>query len=373
MYRPPFDVRDPQPERRVVAQAFSDIESRSIDWCWRGRIPDGMLTILMGNEGDGKTAAGLSIVAGLTRGTLPGAQFGRPVTCAVLAPEDDASAVLRPRLEAAGADLNRVLLLQTKADDHDTGLSLPDDTELLMAALQEHAVEFVFADPLASLLNPGLNSWKDTDIRQALEPLVGQLAQQRITMVGTLHTNKSRSTDPREKGMGSVGWRQICRSQLYLGPDPEAEEDEQDRRCLAHTKCNVGRLQRTVRVQHESVRVLIGGHDSDMLHARLGEECDVTAAAMLKMSSGATKQEQRSDGENGRNAPARVAATEWLEALIRGNGGAMPVPDVRAEATAAGHSWGTVIRARDDAGFVARQRTGAAHAGWEWAASAPAY
>lgn len=326
-----------------------------MEWVWAERIPVGMATILLGSEGWGKTAAGLAIAAAITRGTLVGDLYGRPAHVAVLAPEDDARAVIRPRLEAAGADLARVREIVTRQGEHDAGIALPGDTDPFVEMLVADDIEFIFVDPFASLLDPSLDSWKDTDIRHALQPLVGQLAAHRITLLGVLHTNKGKSTDPRERGMGSVGWRQIARSQIMLGPDPEdSARMAGDSRCIAHTKCNVGRLASAVRVTHDEAPVLIGDKAHGILRATLGEECDVSASAML-----AAEQEVAPA-----KPAARLAEQRWLEAQLRD--GPCNTAGLQENAEEAGFAWRTIKRAKADLQDAIRT-TKDGRGGWSWA------
>ena len=97
-------------ERAAVA---SEIEPLSIEWLWEGFLPLGALSMLYGTEGDGKSTFAMRLAADATRGTLPGALEGKPASVEIIAYEDDAAAVIVPRLLAAGADLDRVFIQVT--------------------------------------------------------------------------------------------------------------------------------------------------------------------------------------------------------------------------------------------------------------------
>ena len=79
--------------------------SRPTRFAWDKRIAIGGLNLMIGNEGAGKGTLTAWLIAGLTRGELPGDLFGRPVGVAVLGDEDDFDSVWTPRLHAVGADL----------------------------------------------------------------------------------------------------------------------------------------------------------------------------------------------------------------------------------------------------------------------------
>src|SRR5436853_625898 len=77
-----------------------------------------------------------------------------------------------PALDAAGADLPRVKHFRLSKQGNDAGMVLPRDAGRLGQALGSAGVRLVIIDPLAATLDPRLNSYKDTDVREALTPLV---------------------------------------------------------------------------------------------------------------------------------------------------------------------------------------------------------
>jgi hypothetical protein len=338
----------------VVLRSYADIEPKLTRWVWERKLPLGALSLLIGTEGLGKTAVGLSLAAQITRGELAGDLRGEPADVALFTPEDDAGATIWARLKAAGADLARVhdVTMRSSAGS-ERGLSLPDDTSAIVNALIEADVRFAFADPLASMLDPRLNSWKDTDVRSALEPLVGACAEHGITLLGTLHTNKTNSTDPRQRGMGSAGWQQIARAALLVSLDPDDPAGKTgDRRCLAHTKHNLGPWTRTRRVTLATASVTIGDRQQDTVRASVGEECDVTAGAMLAAEAGhedagKTKEDQ---------------AARWLRGLL--TDGPRAVAKIEEAAETAGYGWRTVERAKKDIGAKSTRESSAT--GWSW-------
>jgi hypothetical protein len=347
------NAADAEDGYEVVVTPYSEIEAQTTDWLWEGRIPTGALSLMVGTEGLGKTALGLALAAELTRGTLRGDLHGTPVNVALFTPEDDPARTIRTRLDAAGADLQRVVDVKMRKDSLDRGFSLPADTDKIARALVESDVRFAFADPLASMLDPRLNSWKDTDVRNALEPIVSVCAEHGITLLGTLHTNKSASTDPRQRGMGSAGWRQIPRAAFLVGLDPDdADGQDGSARCVAHTKHNLGPRTRTVRFALETRAVTVLGKAHDAVRATLGEECDVNAHAMLAAEA----------GHEDAGATKAEDAGRWLHALLEDGPKAQHA--IRQAAEDAGHGWRTVERAKKELGVDAYQQKGVR--GWSW-------
>ena len=84
----------------------SAVQSKTVQWLWPGWLPAGVLVVLDGDPGSGKSTLACDLAARLSRGEWA----GRPVNSILVNGEDPPAEVTRPRLEAAGADLDRVAL-----------------------------------------------------------------------------------------------------------------------------------------------------------------------------------------------------------------------------------------------------------------------
>src|SRR5438270_8496598 len=89
-----------------------DVAARRLEWLWPGYLARGKLAILDGDPEMGKSLLTIDLIARLGRGgPLPdGANLPRPGTSVLLSAEDDAADTIRPRAEAARADLSRLVL-----------------------------------------------------------------------------------------------------------------------------------------------------------------------------------------------------------------------------------------------------------------------
>ncbi len=88
---------------------LSKVESREAEFLVNPYIPRGALTILDGHPGQGKSLITNHLAAAITTG----GRFGDKYKMAkgnvlFMSPEDDPDRVLRPRLEAQGADIDRI-------------------------------------------------------------------------------------------------------------------------------------------------------------------------------------------------------------------------------------------------------------------------
>src|SRR5689334_3819451 len=112
----------------------SAVRPKPVRWLWPGWLPEGVFVVLAGDPGVGKSTLTCDLAARLSRGELA----GRPVTTILVNGEDGAEHTVRPRLDAAGADLDRVVLWKS-----DQALSLPKDIDKLRAAIREHGAKLV--------------------------------------------------------------------------------------------------------------------------------------------------------------------------------------------------------------------------------------
>ena len=108
------DAPTPRSTGGLITQLASEIEPESVEWLIQDAIPLGTLVVIGGQPGLGKSQLAIKLVAAVTTGN--GLPDGEPVerigSVIILANEDDAARTIRPRLEAAGADLSKVHIVQ---------------------------------------------------------------------------------------------------------------------------------------------------------------------------------------------------------------------------------------------------------------------
>lgn len=92
---------------------MSEVQSQEIQWLWFPFIPYGKLTIIQGDPGDGKTTFVLNIAAQLSKGTgLEGdIKVSEPMNIIYQTAEDGLADTVKPRLELAGADCERIVVI----------------------------------------------------------------------------------------------------------------------------------------------------------------------------------------------------------------------------------------------------------------------
>ena len=185
----------PEGKAQIVLRPLAAIEARSIDWLWQYRIARGEPTVLAGVPGVGKSTAAASIATAITRGWKLPSHDGPTLQGDVilLALEDDAARVLRPRYEKLGADLSRIHILegvQSAGEERVYPFTLRH-VELLENALRARPeTVLIIVDPIASLFG-GIDMGRSNEVRQLVDPFLSVASQHDVASLLIAHVNKS--------------------------------------------------------------------------------------------------------------------------------------------------------------------------------------
>jgi hypothetical protein len=227
----------PQP-RHLRAVAADTIKVRPVRWLWDGRLALGVLALLGGREGIGKSLVCAAFASRVTRGAFPGVYHGQAKGVIVAATEDSWEHTIVPRLMAAGADLGRVYRVDVETSEGlGAELSLPRDLDALGELIAETDAALVILDPLMSRLDSSLDTHKDAEVRRALEPVSALANRTGANVLGLIHVNKGQSLDPLTSLMGSRAFAAVARAVLYMMTDPDNEAQI----LLGQPKNNLGR------------------------------------------------------------------------------------------------------------------------------------
>ena len=184
-------------------QSFDTINSEPIRWLWAGRIPLGKLSLLAGDPGLGKSMLSLDIAARISRGLpFPDGAPCEAGSVLLASTEDDPADTLRPRLDAAGADVSRVHVLHCGLSG--TGAKLAPtfrDVEIFADAIDQveaagGRVRMIVLDPLDSYLSDETDGNAGKDVRKDLDPLAELAAARGFALLVVAHLNKSSDQSP---------------------------------------------------------------------------------------------------------------------------------------------------------------------------------
>lgn len=291
-------------QRTPMVVEMSRVRSEPVRWLWPGLVPLGKLTVLCGDPGLGKSFVTLDMAARAGRGGpwpgdtgatgAPGAtgivpasvvlsgthpladeppvapetladeppvtptapNEAAPGGALLLSAEDDPVDTIRPRLEAMGADLDRVVLLagmQTReglVDEFD----LSRDVHQLAGAITERAgLSLVVIDPVSAFVG-ATDSYNNAQVRAMLKPLSDVAADTGAAIVLVTHLRKGEGGPAVQRAMGSLAFTAAARQVLVAMRDPA----DADGRMLCVAKSNVGRDRLSVPYRIEDGRVVYG-------------------------------------------------------------------------------------------------------------------
>lgn len=332
---------------RLVTVCAADIKPEHVEWLVDQSFPLGMLAVIGGQPGLGKSQISINLAAGVTTGKgLPGTGgFNNLGSVIILANEDDAARTIRPRLDAAGADITKVHIVEgvarEGADVEMFQLDL-DIADLRERALQIGDVKLIIIDPPSAYLGTKVDSYKDSDVRRVLMPL-GTLAQDTGAMILLIvHLNKRTDGGAQQRFSGSTAWTAAPRVGFMVAEDPLTKQ-----RFMLPVKNNIGDDRLGYQYHITEKLIQYGGQTFKSSYIVWDQTTSRSVAELLT-----PPKVNKSDAVS-------VAKGFLAEELADG---ALAVDGIQAAAKAAGISWSSVLRAKSTM-LITSEKVGS---GWTW-------
>lgn len=334
------DTATPEKPLPFTFRRMSDVQAKPIRWLWPGRIARGKVSMLAGHPGLGKSQLTASLAAIVTTGgTWPvdktPCERGSVI---FFSAEDDAEDTIRPRLEAAGADLERVFILDAVLDETGTrprAFNLTTDLPRLGEMFSHIGdIALVVIDPITAYLG-GTDSHKNADIRALLSPLGELAAKHGAAVVCVSHLNKGGGGEALLRVTGSLAFVAASRAAFLIVRDKE----DKHRRLFLPIKNNIGNDESGLAFSVESYS-LAGGIETSRVSWE-GEPVTITADEAMSPQG---DPEERS---------AMDDAKEFLSNLLAD--GPVSSKQIKGDAEGAGHSWQTIRRAQKALGIEAHK------------------
>lgn len=359
-FSPVGDEKDDEPTGEepagLVTVKASDVKIEPVEWLWPDRIAQGKATVIAGHPGGGKSQVTCDITARVTTGARWPVEGGRARAGSVLmlSAEDSVADTIAPRLMAAGADLNRVHIVEHVEDAKgEHGFDLIADAKHLDAKLARlRDVRLVVVDPITAYAGVAKMDWNSAgDVRGFLKPLTELAERRKVAVVIVQHMRKDTSAHNAQMAVsGSVGLVAAARAVWTVTKDP----DDEDRMLFLAAKSNLAKV---------SGRGLAYSIESATVEGKGGAEVKTSRVKWEKALVDKTADEAlRESNGDGNSRRTKEQAVEWLRELLEEK--PMLSDAVKKAATAAGHSWATVRRAKDSLGIVPRKK--GLTDGWEW-------
>lgn len=331
----PFLASEPTGPR-LLGQLASTITPSRPEWTWRGWLLKGAVNLLTARQGTGKTTFAAHIVGMRTRGlALPGDEPREPIRAAFLSLEEPDDRIVA-RLSAAGATLDRVIVLKTVKDDDADGRPfrrpwrMPDDVPVLGRAIEQEAVQLVIVDGLGYAIKGDSHNY--ANVGSALTALASEASRTGAAILGLVHPPKGQA-DPVTAAIGSTAWTAVPRVSLVMGLDPGDESKQ--KRVVSVGKSNY-------KLPDTSLVFTIGSDPTYECGAVVA--LSPTTVSAEDVMAGPTTDDERHE---------RADARSFLRELIAE--GPVRAADAKRLAREAGIADRTLDRARRDEGIVPRR------------------
>jgi putative DNA primase/helicase len=218
---PPSKKTNGNSKPRLVVTRASDIKAENVKWLWPGRFSRGNVSIIAGEPGLGKSQIAAKLAATVSRGRKwPCKEGSAPKGHVIMIITEDGTAdTVRPRLEAADANLNRIHIIKEVADAT-TGprpFSLLADLHQLDRVIENVSdPQLVIIDPLSACLTPvDGQQFSGNDVTQVRRLLgrVDALAKKHdIAIVLISHLTKARGGSALNRLLGSSAFAAAARA-----------------------------------------------------------------------------------------------------------------------------------------------------------------
>jgi hypothetical protein len=334
-----FDRENEEHKRNGATKRFLRIEKmsafevKSVRYLWEPYIPLGMLSMISGDPGAGKSYIALDIAKRVN-------DLGCRV--AYMTIENPISQVLRPRFESMGGNSDLVDIIRgVRIGEEDVNVSL-QDVDLLEIGLKAHDWKLIVIDPLQSYLGSGIDFWKASETRPVLDGLVTLAERHGCVILILRHLNKGGTGRVLYRGMGSIDFTATVRSEMVAG------KTQDGRRALVHIKANVGVEGRAqgyeILAKDPSGVIRMGGY------FHWTGECEVSDTDLVEP-------EPRRD-----EASAGKEAEEFLLDALKD--GPRMAKEVQSDSRQAGIAEITLRRARTKIGVKVKKRIGDGRFEW---------
>lgn len=211
----------------------ADIEPLPVYWLWYPYIPMGMVTLISGDPGLGKSWMTMALAADISAGRpLPNSRTTLPPRkVLVMNYEDPLAHTVVPRLIALDANLKNIVFPERYFPLD------PEGIRLMESYLQETAAGLVFIDPIVAALGAGVDMHRANEVRAVMAALTEVASRSGAAIIAVRHLRKT-GKEGRGKaiyaGLGSIDFTASVRSELMV------EEAKTGERLVRHIKSNVG-------------------------------------------------------------------------------------------------------------------------------------
>lgn len=338
----------------IMFRRASTIKPVPIRWTWPGRIPRGKVSLFCGDPGGGKSQLTTDIAARVTTArAFPDDSPCEMGNVVILNAEDDAGDTIVPRLEAAGADINRVVILDAIREQGGAKgnvrrvFNLQSDVGRLAAFVQKiGGASLIIIDPISAYLGK-VDSHKNAEVRALLAVLGDMAAQHDMAVIGVTHFSKDTKAGAMMRVMGSLAFVAAARATYLVARDPA----DKNRRLFVPLKVNISPDRTGYAFTLEEVRIKSSEGQIDVSRVRW-------EASPIQMTADEVMQQAASHDQHSELAETK----EFLLTILAH--GPLASRQVYKECEEAGPSRRTIQRAGKAIGIEVLKD--GVRGGWSW-------
>jgi putative DNA primase/helicase len=335
-------------EKHLLNQAevisMDKVTPLDIDWLWPDHIPLGMLTLIAGDPGVGKSFLTLYMAATVSTGrpwpdsqcftsensavsATSAVKSSLPGSVIILNNEDSPAKVITPRLSALGADLSKIKMIpfvwhrDKNGNEFTDYFNIVTDLFALEMTISEMPdLKLIIIDPLSAFFGC-LDTQNDIYVRAILTPLVHLAHKYNVAIVGVMHLNKGTSTKAAYRTMGSLAFPAAARTVWIVNPVSNAANNP--RRLFIPAKHNLLEKPATLAFEIKDNSIVFEN-----------QPVDISAEVVLSSKSNI-------------EAPELNRAIDWLKNLLA-DGKPKPSKDILKLAEDQCFKNCTIVRARKE-------------------------
>lgn len=228
------------------AKKAADFGDDKTEFVWYPYIPIGDYTVLMADGGTGKTILCCGIIANLSKGELlPGEVIENLPSTTLIISAEDRGELLKKRLSASGADLNKVYIVDCMDSE---GLNFTDKYNEFIGLIKQHNPKLVIIDPWHAFLGADVDINRVNAVRPVFQSLANIAKTCNCGMILVSHVNKrAQGENANNAATGSTDFINAARSAMRVIFSEEPGED--DVRILIHTKSNYAAAGKSVKYE----------------------------------------------------------------------------------------------------------------------------
>ncbi|MDP2780065.1 AAA family ATPase [Devosia sp.] len=330
-----------------------------IDCLWDGWLAKGKFHILAGPAGTGKTTVVLNLAACISsaylgRNRLPDGTSPPSGKVIIWTGEDGIEDTIIPRLIAAGADLDRVLIIRgIQENGRRRTFDFATDVPKLRNAIEELGdVVLIIIDSIVQAVAGDSN--KNSAVRKSLAPLVELGEHNNCAILGVTHVNKgSKGKEPIDRVNGSLAYTAVARVVwLTVKVISDCPDDNTPKCVLVRAKTNIGKNHGGFAYQIHPA-VIQGGQGPIKTSMLTWDQTPLQGSAESILR-------QAEAGGNSESISAVDEAREFLTGILAHGG--LAFPEIESRSRAAGISMGAIKRAKSVLRITSHKQMGVGQA-----------